>query len=299
MTRDRTPNPTLPAVEPVVAQEIAERSSLRNAMDGRPSTRRRVLAASAAVTFGAAAAACGTGSGAGSSGSGATTQNPAPSGKAAAGPLWILDHPLQLPVRKALEQRVADFEKAFPGTKVEYDGVVEPNDDSEKFAILVAAGTMPDVAATHTAFLTQYPHFSDLTPYLAKDKSLKADDYFPTIFNAFKVPINGSPRQIGIPREVHATIVYYSKPAVTAAGLKEPGRDWTHTEFVEFALKLTEWKNDPQQAKWAIENMTNLGGASGGLGLFWEFGAEFFSTDGRQCIIDQPAARDAFQYLSE
>jgi ABC-type glycerol-3-phosphate transport system substrate-binding protein len=84
----------------------------------------------------------------------------------------VLDHPLQLPVRKALEQRVADFEKAFPGAKVEYDGVVEPNDNTEKFAILVAAGTMPDVSATHTAFLTQYSHFSDLAPYLARDKSL-------------------------------------------------------------------------------------------------------------------------------
>ena len=260
-------------------------------------TRRRVLLTGLTGVSGAALAACGVGSGASGGDKGAG--QPATTAKTTAGPIWILDHPLQLPVRKALEQRVADFEKAFPGAKVEYDGVVEPNDNQEKFQILVAAGTMPDASATHTAFLQQYQHFSDLSPYLAKDKSLKAEDYFPTIFGAFKVPVNNSPRQIGIPREVHATIVYYSKPALSAVGLKEPTKDWTHTEFVEMGLKLAEWKSDPQQAKWAIENATNLGGASSGLGMFWQYGAEFFSADGKQCIVDQPAARDALQYLAD
>ena len=259
------------------------------------SRRRMMLRAAAVGSLGIAAAACGVGQ---TSPSGQSAgQGPAAGKPATAGPVWILDHPLQLPVRKALEQRIADFEKAFPGAKVEYDGVVEPNDNQEKFQILVAAGTMPDASATHTAFLQQYPHFSDLSPYLAKDKTIKADDYFPTIFGAFKVPIEGTQRQIGIPREVHATIVYYAKNAVQAAGLKEPTKDWTHTDFVDFALKLTDWKNDPQQAKWALQNGTGLGGASSGLPMFWEFGAEFFSTDGKQCIIDQPQARDAFQYL--
>ena len=258
-------------------------------------TRRRMLAGGLATGLGAAAAACAGGQTGGSQ----SGQGPAAGKAALTGPIWILDHPLQMPVRKALEQRVADFEKAFPGAKVEYDGVAEPADNSEKFQILVAAGTMPDASATHTAFLQQYPHFSDLSPYLAKDKSVKADDYFPTIFSAFKVPVGGTQRQIGIPREVHATIVYYAKNAVQAAGLKEPTKDWTHTEFVEFALKLTDWKSDPQQAKWAIMNATGLGGASSGLATFWQFGAEFFTADGKQCIIDQPPAREAFQYLQE
>src|SRR5215210_8898954 len=154
-------------------------------------TRRRVVLGALMGVSGAALTACaGVGSGA-NAGAG----QPATTGKTTAGPIWVLDHPLQLPVRKVLEQRVADFEKAFPGAKVEYDGVVEPNDNQEKFQILVAAGTMPDASATHTAFLQQYQHFSDLTPYLAKDKSLKAEDYFPTIFSAFKVPVNGTPRQ--------------------------------------------------------------------------------------------------------
>jgi multiple sugar transport system substrate-binding protein len=255
-------------------------------------TRRVVLGAAGALPV--AVIACATGG----QETGPASQAP-PAGRPAAGPLWVLDHPLQLPVRKALEQRVADFEKAFPGAKVEYDGVVEPNDNSEKFAILVAAGTMPDVSATHTAFLTQYAHFSDLAPYLARDKSLKTEDYFPTIFQAFKVPVNGTPRQIGIPREVHATVMYYARNAVQAAGLREPGKDWTHTEFVDFALKLTDWKDDPQQAKWAVQNATGLGGASSGLATYWEFGAEFFSPDGKLCIIDQPQAREALQYLAD
>ncbi len=262
-------------------------------------TRRGVVQAGLTGLLGAAATACGAATNSGAPAGPVPSGAAPPNGRPATGPLWVLDHPLQLPVRQALAQRIADFEKAFPGAKVEYDGVVEPNDNTEKFAILVAAGTMPDVSVTHTSFLTQYPHFADLTPYLAKDKTLKADDYFPTIFNAFKVPLGRTPRQIGIPREVHATILYYAKNAVQAAGLKEPAKDWTHTDFVDFALKLTDWKEDPQQARWAVQNMTSLGGASGGLPLFWEFGAEFFTLDGKQCIIDQPAAREALQYLAD
>ena len=255
---------------------------------------RRQVTLTGLSALGAVFAACAPGQPAADSGVGAGTTT-----KAAAGPIWILDHPLQLPVRRALEARIAEFEKAFNGAKVEYDGVVEPMDNSEKFQILVAAGTMPDASVTHTAFLQQYSHFADLTPYFAKDKSIRAEDYFPTIFSAFKVPVNNTPRQIGIPREVHATVMYYSKPALQAVGLREPTKDWTHTEFVEMGLKLTEWKADPQQAKWAVENGTGLGGASSGLGMFWQFGAEFFSPDGKLCIVDQPAAREALQYLAD
>lgn len=264
----------------------------------KPLTRRSVVGSALVGLFGVAATACNTTGGSGGANQSAAPTT-APSGRAAAGPVWVLDHPLQLPVRRVLEQRVAEFEKAFPGSKVEYDGVVEPNDNQEKFQILVAAGTMPDVSVTHTAFIQQYQHFSDLAPYLAKDRTIKAEDYFPTIFNAFKVPVNNAPRQIGIPREVHATVMYYAKNAVMAAGLKEPTKDWTHLEFVEWASKLTEWKADPQQAKWVLENGTNLGGASSGLPMFWQFGAEFFSPDGKQVIIDQPAAREALQYLAD
>jgi hypothetical protein len=107
---------------------------------GGSGTTRRVVVAGAAGLFGAAAAAGGA---IGSSGPESGGAGGAPSGRAASGPLWVLDHPLQLPVRQALTQRVAEFEKAFPGAKVEYDGVVEPNDNSEKFAILVARGRCP------------------------------------------------------------------------------------------------------------------------------------------------------------
>src|SRR5687767_15330554 len=85
-------------------------------------TRRHAMLFGAAGVSGVLAAACAPGAPAGPAGSGSTT-------KATAGPIWILDHPLQLPVRRALEGRVAEFEKAFPGAKVEYDGVVEPMDN--------------------------------------------------------------------------------------------------------------------------------------------------------------------------
>ena len=59
------------------------------------------------------------------------------SGRPPSGRRGVLDHPLQLPARKAPERRIADFVKALPRAKVEYDGVFEPNNDREKFRTLV------------------------------------------------------------------------------------------------------------------------------------------------------------------
>ena len=195
------------------------------------------------------------------------------------GPLYVLDHSLQQSVRDVLVRRNAEFEQRFPGTRIEYDDASP--DNSAKFPVLIAAGTFPDVSATHTAFVDQYPHFVDLTPLLARDGAVKPADYFPTVLNAFKDPLGGAPRQIGLPREAHATILYYNRNAFQAAGLSEPTRDWTHQDFVESGLKLRSWSNDPATAKWAVYNGTGLGGAASGLATYWSFGAEFFSEDGR------------------
>jgi multiple sugar transport system substrate-binding protein len=144
----------------------------------------------------------------------------------------------------------------------------------------------------------QYPFLMDLKTYLAKDRVLKASDYFGAVLNAFNVPVgSGAPRQLGIPREAHATILYYNRNAVQAAGMKEPTKDWTAAEFVEYGLKLRNWTNNPATATWAVHNGTGLGGASAGLATYWSHGAEFFSEDGTRCLIDQPAAREALQYM--
>jgi ABC-type glycerol-3-phosphate transport system substrate-binding protein len=137
----------------------------------------------------------------------------------------------------------------------------------------------------------------DLAPYLARDKSVKASDYFATSLNAFRVPVDGTPRQIAIPRETHVTLLYYARNALAAAGVKEPITDWTFTDFVDMGLRMTSWSPDPASARWAVHSMTGLGGASGGLATYWSFGAEFFSEDGRQCLIDRPEARQAFEWM--
>ena len=207
--------------------------------------------------------------------------------------------PLQLPVRKALEQRVADFEKAFPGAKVEYDGVVEPNDNSEKFAILVAAGTMPDVSATHTAFLTQYHHFSDLAP----------------------VPGQGQVAQDG-------RLLPHHLPGLQGAGQRHPPPDRDPPRGARHGDVLRPQRRPGRRPARAGEGLDaqrvrglrpqadglegrppagEVGGAERhrpGRGLLRA--GHVLGVRGRVlqpgrklCIIDQPQAREAFQYLAD
>jgi multiple sugar transport system substrate-binding protein len=230
---------------------------------------------------------------------------PTAAARGSGGPLWLLDQanagePIN---RTMLERRFAEFEAAYPGAKIAFDAVAEPGASTEaKFRVLLAAGTLPDVVCTHTAIADQPPVLIDLNPYLAKDRTIKAADYFPTAFDAFKIPAGnsggaGGARQVAIPRETHITLVYYNRDAVKAAGLAEPPRDWTLAQFVDVALKLTRWTDDPRTATWAIQGMTGVSGAQGGSGIYWQHGAEFFSADGKQCVIDRPEARAALQWL--
>jgi multiple sugar transport system substrate-binding protein len=199
-----------------------------------------------------------------------------------------------------LQQRFSQFEATFPGTKISFEAAGQNGSGTQaKFQVVLAAGTLPDVLCTHTAFAEQYPQLADLVPFFSKDRTLKSTDYFPTALGAFNVPINGTPRQVAIPRETHVTLLYYNRDTLKAAGLREPPRDWTHTQFVDFALKLRTWTSDPTTAVWAVSAMNALGGANGGLPLYWSHGAEFFGDDGRQCLIDRPEARQALQWLQD
>ena len=196
--------------------------------------RRRLLTSGMVGTVGVVAGACGAP--AQQSAVPTTAAQPTALARPAGGKLYFLDHSLQKAVQDVTVKRLAEFQTLFPGTTIEHDDATP--DNSSKFPVLVAGGTFPDVSVTHTAFVDQYPFFTDLTPYLARDGQVKAADYVPTVLNAFKVPVSGTPRQLGIPREAHATILYFNRNAVAAAGAKEPTKDWTHLDFVEFGLKL-------------------------------------------------------------
>ncbi len=256
--------------------------------------RRRLILGSAAVGLVPALAAC--------SGLGATPAAQ-PGATCKGGPLWLLEQGnAGEPANKAmLERRFAEFETANPGAKITFDVVTPSGASTEaKFGVLLAAGTLPDVITSHTAIAAQIPHLADLNPYLAKDKSIKSTDYFPTAFEAYKVPVGGVPRQIAIPREVHITVAYYNREWLKIAGLQEPSRDWTLTQFVEYAMKLTsiaKATNDPATATWVTWGLTGLAGGGGGSGIFWQHGAEFLSDDGKRSLIDRPEAREAMQWL--
>ena len=259
--------------------------------------RRRVLAAVATTGAGPALAAC--------AGLSPSPSPPAAGVQRTGGPLWLLDQANagEPANRSMLERQFAEFEAAFPGAKIAFDPVSEAGASTEaKFNVLLAAGTLPDVVATHTAIANQPPHLVDLGPYLARDRTIKAADYFAPAFDAYRVPAGaagGAARQVAIPRETHVTLIYYNRDAFKAAGLPEPSRDWTLAQFVEVGLKLTRWTNDPASASWAIQGLTGVNGAQGGSGIYWQHGAEFFSADGRQCLIDRAEARQALQWLAD
>ncbi len=132
-----------------------------------------------------------------------------------------------------LDETVAAFEAANPGIKVE---VETQSWDAyfTKLQTVVAANQAPD------AFELNYENFvtyaergalADLTPMLGAD----AAAYNPTALAVFAQ----DGKQYGLVESFSNVVLFYNKDLFDAAGVAYPSPDWTWTEELAAAQKLT------------------------------------------------------------
>ncbi len=206
----------------------------------------------------------------------------------------------------ATKQALADFQTAnpgitvdplfFPGTKAEFDAKLKAMSESD---------TLPDVGYFRPESVYEYASngfFLDLTPYITKDGLKK--DYLPQTF------LSQNGKIIGAYTAAEAQVMYYNKDLLAKAGVPMPPTDyrkgWTWDEAVKYWTKLTVDKNGkhPDEAGFDPKKIVQFGVNhevwSGMLyPSIWGNGGEVFSADGKQILIDQPAAAQAIQQLAD
>ena len=185
-----------------------------------------------------------------------------------------------------LDATIAAFEAANPGIKVEYETAAF-GDYFTKLQTMVAAGTAPD------AFELNYENFvtyaekgalADLTPLLAADTG-----FDPSIYNAQALSaFTHDGKQYGLVESFSNVVLFYNKDLFDAAGVAYPAAEWTWTDELAAAQKLT------------------ANGVWGDFApiQFWEFyktiaqnGGSILSPDKTTVTIDSPENVETLQWM--
>lgn len=199
--------------------------------------------------------------------------------------------------RAFIEKIVNVYNSKKPRIKVSIHTEV-PRTYWQKLQTMLAAGTAPDI------FLVNHEQAYELAK---RDVFLNLNDHredpaFITfqanIWNGLKGHFNHNENFYAIPIWTNVIGIFYNKDLFDKAGVEYPGEDWNFKELLVKAKQLTcDTDKDGRINQFGIEgyhfNFTNSWNLPG---VVKAFGGEFFSEDGKRCLINSPEAMEAIQW---
>jgi len=187
------------------------------------------------------------------------------------------------------------LEKENPNIRFKY--LQTAGDYNTKVSTMIAGGTPPDllfVYWTSAAMWAEKGAIVSLNNFLEKEKVFNIDDLIPSQVKTYTYKGN----LMAVPYCVFPWLLYYNKDEFDKVGLAYPDASWSwRKEFLDAAKKLTQDLNGDGktdifgyiQGMW-FNRMYNviLGG-----------GGDYFSPDGKKCILDQPEAYEGIQFITD
>lgn len=199
------------------------------------------------------------------------------------------------------------FEDKFPNIKVDLQHIAADYDT--KLTTMVAGNDVPDIAMMESASiafpLAEQGKFYNLQEFLDKDEFINVDSLVPNIIYSLEpgnvIGIGPGPESFGL---------FYNEDIFKDAGIEPPPSKlfeaWTWDEFIEVAKKLTvdskgRTADDPN---FDPKNIKQYGvSVSTWWGVYSNFiysnGGDFVSEDGKSFALNQPAAVEALQKISD
>jgi multiple sugar transport system substrate-binding protein len=234
-----------------------------------------VLAALTAT--GAALAGCGTDAQSGSAGGSVTIQ------------IW---DGYQSAEATAFSHLVSEYQSAHPGVKI--SSLYVNNDDTlQKVLTAVKGGSTPDIAYLYGSWAPQVAEIPQVVnlAQVVKQSSVNWDDFYAGERDV--ATVNG--KVIGVPALVDNLAVVYNKKLFQSAGLAPPAANWTWSDFVADAAKLTDAAKKQygtvyvtpgtEDTVWHWET------------LLWEAGGSLLNADSKQAAFDSAAGLKSLETL--
>ncbi|NPV54501.1 MAG: sugar ABC transporter substrate-binding protein [Firmicutes bacterium] len=188
---------------------------------------------------------------------------------------------------------ISDFEKSHPNIKVKFEYAPFAQ-YWEQLQTAVAAGTAPDVTLMSVAYLIDFAKrgaIVKLQPYV--DRDLKTSDYY--IFGDNRYPDKEKGELYSIPIHWVSKVLYYNKNLFDKEGVNYPTNDWGWDDLLAAAKKLTKDTNgDGKVDQWGF--LVDTGFVEN---FIWQNNGEILNKDFTKCLLDEPAAREAVQFLHD
>ena len=186
------------------------------------------------------------------------------------------------------------FEKNYPDLQVDVIWAPTAAEHIVKQTSLLASGGAPDVI--------RLPSWTAPTFY-NEDIIRRLDAYFKR--DGFKTDQLAQPfdvatfkrRWYGLPRgQTGQYVVFYNRRLFDAAGLKAPATGWAWDDFLTAARALTKPASGSSSAQWgtSLEPLADFY-----YPWLWGNGGEDLERTAEKSLIDQPAAREALQWLAD
>jgi multiple sugar transport system substrate-binding protein len=168
------------------------------------------------------------------------------------------------------------------------EGTGYPN----KMMAMMAGRCAPDVMAFDDEpfpQFAQYGVFEDLGPYMERDPEMGREHFFPIFLKSFEY----RGRQYGLPYDGASMLIYFNRDMFRAAGLPDPPRDWTWSDFQRICRKLTaDSDGDGRLDHFGI---TWTGWMNAFIWI-WEAGGDELNAAKTRAVIDSPKAIEGIQF---
>lgn len=196
------------------------------------------------------------------------------------------DNPGDIALRNQL---AATFMKAHPGVKVKVLVVPATNYD-QKIQTMIAGGTPPDIFGSGDVQIPNIvaKNFAlDLTPLVKRD-NYSLSDFYPQVING----LTYNNQLVGLTDNWDTQVMYYNATLFKQAGVAPPTADWTWSDFVSAATKLTSGSGTSKIYGGLFENWF-----APYFDQIWSWGGDPFPNNGNQCGYNSSQSLAAFNSI--
>lgn len=191
------------------------------------------------------------------------------------------------------KQALKEFYKTHPKIRVEVESVPWLR-MFDKLLVSTAGGRCPDVSRVSSTYFTPCAAkglLEDLDPYIAKDPDFDIKDFYePAVegWGKYKGKV------YALPGDVDIYAMYYNKDLFRKYGIPFPDATWDWDKFLWAAKKFSkDLDGDGKLEQWGcVPDQT-------WQAYVWQNGGNVLNEDNTRCVLDQPAAYDALQWMSD
>jgi multiple sugar transport system substrate-binding protein len=195
---------------------------------------------------------------------------------------------------KEFSHLISVYEKQNPGEKV--SSLYVNNDNTlQKVTTAVQGGSPPDIAYLYGSWapnVATIPKVVDLTQ-VVKQSGVNWDDFY--VGERDVATVNGE--VIGIPALVDNLAVVYNKTMFADAHLKPPSANWTWSEFVADAQKLTNAAKKQYGTAYVTPGTEDT--VWHWEALLWEAGGQLLTPNNKQAAFDSMAGLTSLTTLQD